>query len=65
MHSFFKPPPKAVLSPCNGVCALDADGYCKGCHRSADEIARWSAMSDSERLYLMLQVLPQREVVKA
>ena len=40
---------KAVLSPCIGICALDPQGYCEGCLRSAGEIARWSQMSDAER----------------
>ena len=52
---------KAVLSPCVGICALDDQGLCEGCHRSAAEIARWSQMSDDERLRLMSFVLPVRE----
>ena len=52
---------KAVLSPCVGVCALDPQGYCEGCLRSAGEIARWSQMSDDERLRLMTMVLPELE----
>lgn len=52
---------KAVLSPCIGICTLDAEGLCEGCHRTAGEIARWSQMSDDERLRLMTQVLPERE----
>jgi predicted Fe-S protein YdhL (DUF1289 family) len=57
----FASPYKAVLSPCVGICTLDADGLCEGCHRSAGEIARWSQMSDDERLRLMTMVLPERE----
>jgi predicted Fe-S protein YdhL (DUF1289 family) len=52
---------KAVLSPCIGICTLDANGLCEGCHRSGGEIARWSQMSDDERLRLMTFVLPERE----
>ena len=52
---------KAVLSPCIGICSLDPDGLCEGCHRSADEIAAWTSMGDDERLRLMTQVLPLRE----
>jgi predicted Fe-S protein YdhL (DUF1289 family) len=38
-------------SPCVGVCTLDgATGWCLGCGRSGDEVARWIAMSDAERL---------------
>lgn len=56
MNSF-----RAVLSPCIGVCSLDDDGYCSGCHRTGAEIARWSQMGDDERLRLMETVLPVRE----
>ena len=44
---------RAVLSPCIGVCSLDDDGLCSGCHRTSAEIARWSQMNDDERLRLM------------
>jgi predicted Fe-S protein YdhL (DUF1289 family) len=54
-------PVRAVLSPCVGICALDDDGYCQGCHRNTAEISRWSQMGDDERLRLMETVLPQRE----
>lgn len=57
-------PFRAVLSPCIGVCMLDDQGLCHGCHRSAAEIARWSQMDDDERLQLMETVLPQRESVR-
>jgi predicted Fe-S protein YdhL (DUF1289 family) len=56
----FLAPNKPVLSPCTGVCRLDSHGLCEGCARSGDEIARWLAMSDAERLHLMNTVLPQR-----
>lgn len=51
---------RAVLSPCTGVCTLDEDGLCRGCHRSGDEIAAWSAMSDDARLRFMDVILPAR-----
>ncbi len=49
-----------MLSPCTGVCTLDIEGYCAGCHRTGEEIARWMSMSDVERERLMNLVLPQR-----
>jgi predicted Fe-S protein YdhL (DUF1289 family) len=51
---------KAILSPCVGICALDAHGVCAGCHRTTDEIARWMYYTDAERSHLMNEVLPQR-----
>ena len=57
---FFHNPPRAVLSPCIGICNLDEKGYCEGCHRNTDEIANWVAYSDDERLRIMNEVLVQR-----
>ncbi len=54
------PPPKPVMTPCIGVCELDAGGLCRGCHRTIEEIARWSSLDDSERTHLMVDVLPRR-----
>jgi len=52
---------RAVLSPCIGICSLDDSGLCEGCHRSSAEIARWSQMSDDERLRFMEVLLPERQ----
>ena len=47
-------------SPCVGVCTLDqATGWCLGCGRSGDEVARWIAMSEAERLACWAE-LPRR-----
>lgn len=54
-----------ILTPCIGICSLDATGFCEGCFRTGDEIARWSTMSDDERLRLMDHVLPAREAALA
>lgn len=51
----------AILSPCIGICEIAADGLCTGCLRDLSEIAQWSQLSDSDRLHLMDQVLPERE----
>ena len=56
---------RAVLSPCVGICCLDAQGLCEGCHRTAGEIAGWISMNDDQRLQLMEQVLPLREAQRA
>lgn len=53
---------QAPLTPCVGTCRLDGRGYCVGCQRTMGEIARWGTMPDSERLYLMKMVLPDRKV---
>ena len=52
--------PLTPLTPCIGICRLDERGLCLGCRRTLDEIARWGAMSEAERLRCMQEVLPQR-----
>ncbi len=43
-----------MISPCNGVCVLDAaSGWCRGCLRSIEEIGGWSALAESERQAIM------------
>lgn len=49
------------LTPCTGVCRLDARGLCEGCLRTGDEIARWSTMDDVQKLWIMDEVLPHRQ----
>jgi predicted Fe-S protein YdhL (DUF1289 family) len=48
-------------TPCIGVCRLDHRGYCAGCRRSGEEIARWPTMDDAERRRFMREILPARE----
>lgn len=60
MNSAFR----AVLSPCVGICALDDNNICLGCHRTSAEIAHWIQMNDDERLRLMETVLPARESLR-
>lgn len=48
------------LTPCVGICRLGAAGYCIGCRRSMNEIARWRDLDDAERTRLMRDVLPHR-----
>ena len=50
-----------LLTPCIGVCRLDRHGYCIGCLRTGDEIARWSAMGEAERRWVMHEILPARQ----
>jgi predicted Fe-S protein YdhL (DUF1289 family) len=51
---------RAVLSPCIGICSIDDDGLCEGCHRTGAEIAHWPMMNDDARLRMMDELLPQR-----
>lgn len=43
-------PRPRVASPCVGVCRIDqTTGYCVGCARTGDEIARWGSAGQAER----------------
>ncbi|MBI3370445.1 MAG: DUF1289 domain-containing protein [Betaproteobacteria bacterium] len=51
-----------VKSPCVEICQIDAaHGLCIGCHRTLDEIARWSNMSNAERRSVLAR-LPARRL---
>ena len=53
-------PPQPMASPCINLCMLDpATDRCRGCARTADEIARWTRMTDAERTAVMA-ALPNR-----
>ena len=55
-------PGSPVPSPCTGVCRIHAaSGWCEGCRRSLDEIARWSAMNDEQRRQVWA-LLPARQL---
>lgn len=55
---------RAVMTPCIGVCSLDADGSCLGCLRTGAEIGAWLAMDDAQRAHVMDVVLPAREAAR-
>ena len=55
----------AITSPCTGVCRLGSDGLCDGCLRTGTEIASWIGMAESERLRLMDDVLPMRDMLRS
>jgi uncharacterized protein len=51
-------------SPCINVCSLDANGYCVGCLRTGNEIARWMAMSAAEQWQLLAQLAERRKLAR-
>ena len=59
------PQASPMLTPCIGICELSDDGYCEGCHRTGQEIGRWTSMDDFERRLLMDEILPARELRRA
>ncbi|EON90771.1 hypothetical protein MARLIPOL_17173 [Marinobacter lipolyticus SM19] len=52
-----------VRSPCVSVCALDASDVCIGCHRTGDEIMRWTRMTNDERREVLTKVAKREEKV--
>jgi predicted Fe-S protein YdhL (DUF1289 family) len=50
-----------IASPCNSVCRIDPrSGLCEGCYRTLDEIARWSAIDEAQKLALRDQLRLRR-----
>ena len=41
-----------MITPCINVCKI-IDSKCAGCGRTLNEIARWSTMTDIERIKIM------------
>ena len=53
-----------VSTPCIKVCVIDpATALCRGCLRSLNEIAAWSAMSEAERRRVMAMLPDRRSLV--
>ena len=51
---------RAQESPCIGVCEIDlASGFCRGCGRTAGEIAAWGGL-DAQRRREIRASLPER-----
>ncbi|MDY6799010.1 MAG: DUF1289 domain-containing protein [Pseudomonadota bacterium] len=50
-----------VSSPCVSICALDEQDICIGCHRTGDEILRWTRMSNEERRQVLAQVADREQ----
>lgn len=50
-----------VTSPCIGVCRLDErTGWCVGCLRTREEIARWRDADEAERRRILAAVARRR-----
>lgn len=49
-----------VGSPCIGICQIDTNRICTGCHRSLGEIGRWSIANNEEKRSILSQVQIRR-----
>ena len=52
--------PLPPRSPCTGVCLLNPQQICLGCHRSMSEIGRWSSASNEEKRLILAEVNQRR-----
>jgi predicted Fe-S protein YdhL (DUF1289 family) len=41
-----------MITPCVNICQL-VDGRCRGCGRTLEDIAKWSAYTDQQRQAVM------------
>lgn len=46
-------PISEVPSPCTGVCQLDSQGVCLGCHRRMNEIAAWGRLTAEQKAEIL------------
>jgi len=50
-------------SPCVDVCSIHPDtGFCRGCRRTLEEIAGWSAFSAAEKREVLARIEARQEV---
>jgi len=55
-----KPIP-APIDPCNRQCGVSSvTGFCRGCFRKLDEIAKWDRMDDADRIEVLEAVAERR-----
>jgi len=55
----------AVPSPCISVCRIDpASGWCEGCYRTIDEIARWAVLDDAEKVAVWVELGRRRAAAR-
>jgi predicted Fe-S protein YdhL (DUF1289 family) len=59
-----RPEHQPPVTPCIGICRLDAEGLCVGCRRTLAEIARWGTMDDAERRRWIAEVQPVRRAAR-
>lgn len=50
-----------IDSPCIGICEIDRDtGFCRGCCRTADEIAAWRDASPDVKQDILDRIFARR-----
>ena len=55
-----------IKTPCIKVCVVDgSSGFCLGCGRTLNEIAKWARLSDAERDQVIDLLPPRIATLKA
>lgn len=55
----------SISSPCMNICQLDSQDVCIGCLRTRDEIARWTRMTEGERLSIIAMLKHRKSKKRA
>ncbi|MGZ8302821.1 MAG: DUF1289 domain-containing protein [Telluria sp.] len=53
-----------VPSPCISLCEMGADGLCKGCLRTIDEIINWSSSGDDYKRTVWAEIKRREEKIQ-
>lgn len=53
----------AVSTPCVKTCVIGADGLCRGCARTLEEIVSWARLGEPARRAVMAE-LPRRRAAR-
>ena len=53
-----------VPSPCISLCEMGADGLCKGCLRTIDEIINWSSSGDDYKRAVWTEIKRREEKIQ-
>jgi len=49
-----------LISPCIGICKLNADDICLGCERSMAEIRCWGLLSRAQQRKILIRIQLRR-----
>lgn len=61
MADVWDDPEPPITDPCTRRCGISSQlGYCRGCFRSLDEVARWERMTEWEQRQVV-EKMKQRE----
>lgn len=59
------PTPAKSLSPCVGLCKLNAEDVCMGCHRSIAEIRSWGLLTRGQQRKILTRIYTQQRSAPA